>query len=171
MKYYKKWLDKNAEGEFETIEKDGVVYDIGEMLHGYCDLFALELGKVLREKNIPFQYGIAINEDGMVHTFVYVECDESVSKDCELFIDVRGIISDGNEFFDEFSDFFDYDSFWDIEDEDDTLEFFESDEELKKKIEELCYEELDWYFNGSELKEIIEKAQKIIEVFQEYYIP
>lgn len=41
---------QDEEEGFDIVEKDGKSYNIGEMLHGCCDLFALELGQKLREK-------------------------------------------------------------------------------------------------------------------------
>lgn len=164
---YQKWHEKQGE-EFESVTKNGKTYCIGEMLHGYCDLFAIQLGKFLKEKNIPFKYGIlSDDEEGLIHSYLYV-CDEKICNNTELIIDVRGITDDFEEFFDEFSDFFSYSSWVNGWDNESAINHYKTEKQFKKVLSELCFENLDYYFN---LTEIIEKADEIIQAFQEYYIP
>lgn len=164
---YKKWHETNEEDSFDTVTKDGKVYDIGIMLHGECDLFAVRLGRFLKEKKIPFKYGILSNEDdGLIHSFLYV-CDDKIQNGANLLIDVRGITNNFKDFFDEFEDFFSYSAWIDGYD-DSSITHYKTERWFKKAISKLCYEDLNWYF---EQEEENGNADAIINAFQEYYIP
>ncbi len=91
-------------GDYSAV-KNGEMYDLDIYLHGFCDIFATELARKMQEQGIPFEICIIVNENGLVHCFLWIESPE---EDINYYIDVRGITSDENEFFDDFADFFDY---------------------------------------------------------------
>lgn len=164
---YKKW-HKKRDDEFEYVVKDKKEYCIGEMLHGHCDIFAIQLGRVLKEKNIPFQYCILSSEDeGLIHCFLYV-CDENIHNNTELAIDVRGITDDFEEFFDEFADFFSYRSWAYYDTDEATISHYNTERRFKNALSIIYGGDLKKYFSD---KEILDKADAIIRTFEDYYIP
>lgn len=148
-------------GDYSAV-KNGERYDLDIYLHGLCDIFAAELAGKMQEQDIPLEICIIVNEEGLVHCFLWIESPE---EDIDYYIDVRGITSDADEFFDEFADFFDYHSWEQGEDcgEEDILFFYDIDT-FQQKVHELTG------FEPSFFKEETEDAKKIIDEFREYYI-
>lgn len=110
--------------EKETIEKetgesidfgfmDGLDYFYNEdiptraiydLLHGYCDNFA-----VLLHNEFGYDINLVRNKDsGLIHAYCTTEKDGET-----LYIDIRGITDSIDEFFGEFEDFFDYNDYED----------------------------------------------------------
>lgn len=161
---FRVYHQEDEEEGFDIVEKNGQFYDIGIMLHGHCDLFVLELAQKLKDENIPFCYGIMVNEEGLVHAFLLLEAEE-INSDEDIFIDVRGMTTDEEEFFSEFEDFFSWRHWEDSEYE--YLDFMHTEKEFKETLEELCNESLKEYFNMMDERN---NAKKIIEAFPEKYI-
>lgn len=103
-----------------------------------------------------------VNEEGLVHAFLFIDSEES------LFIDVRGMTTDEEEFFEEFADFFSYKS---LEYSDcQYLNFISTEKDFKKALKnlwELNHESFVKYINDIETRN---QAKEIIEAFPEMYI-
>lgn len=156
--WYRKYHKKSNDNYFAT--KNDEKYDLEVYLQGFCDIFAVELAKQMQEQNIPFEICIIVNEEGMVHCFLMVKSPE---KDINYYIDVRGITSDEREFFNEFEDFFDYDSWGQGEDCEEDILFFYDIDMFRQKAHELTG------FEYSLFKKEEENAKKMIGEFREYY--
>ncbi len=103
--------------EYPFFDDQRVDYSV--FLHGECAVFALVLHDVY---GYPVDWVVDDNYDGtdspwnhLVHVYCYVGengTKPDTSEDAVLWMDIRGMTGDPEEFFTEFQDFFDYPGVW-----------------------------------------------------------
>lgn len=141
-------------------------YNLNQYLHGCCDIFVMKLFELGQKYGIDYPIAIIYNErDGLTHAFCWVE---SPIEHLDYFIDVRGITCDKDEFFGEFDDYFDYQSYFNVnyEPEDGDIYFCYSIEEYLEFMSKLFKGEEDYY----EQEDLLSECEEIINNFQEKYL-
>ena len=118
---YFKQGDFNCD-ELESVMIENKEYHLAKYLHGTCELFALALYDWLSEIGIQAQLCSIFYDMGLVHAYVTVQKENTT-----YYLDVRGITTDADIFFDEFADFWSWDGYLDG-DEEQVLHVFEQKE-------------------------------------------
>lgn len=151
--------------EVEDITINGKTYYLDNYLHGNCDIFIIKLFEFGKKNNIQYPICVIADKEGITHAFSWVNSPE---EGLDYFIDVRGITSDKYEFFEEFDNFFDYQSWFNgnYEPEDGEIYWFYSIKDyldfMKKK-----FPEDDWYFEQNNL---LSESEEILNNFKEFYL-
>ena len=166
----KYWLrdgfwDECKKGCFDKIEKNGKTFNLNNYLHGYCDIFIIKLFEFGKKHNVTYPICVIADNEGITHAFSWIE-NEYV--DIDYFIDVRGITSEKDEFFEEFEDFFDYKSWFDgiYEPEEGEIYFFYNIEDyLDFMLKKFPREE--WYF---EQLDLLTESEEILKTFENNYL-
>ena len=86
-------------------KKDDKEFDFCNYLHGFCDIFVIKLFEFGKEHNITYPISVILTNEGLIHAFCWLESPE---EEIDYFIDVRGITSSKQHFFEEFKDLFNY---------------------------------------------------------------
>jgi hypothetical protein len=120
-----------------------------QFLHGECDIFALQL-----KRKYP-KYTVCVIKDEKC------ACIHAYCKYKQYYIDVRGITSDADEFFDEFADWYTYDA----PSKDSSIITFRS----TNKYEDYCIKKIGRNFNSEEDAMLLAEADSILVNYAEYY--
>ena len=152
-------------------QKNDIEFDFKKYLHGFCDVFIIKLFELAKKHNVEYPIAVILTNEGLVHAFCWVE---SPVDGVDYFIDVRGITSSKENFFNEFKDLFDYqyyfsDMYDETNDEDcdiyGHIEFFYSLEEYLNFA--INYFDDEDYFKQ---EDILEESLLILDTFKENYL-
>lgn len=161
---YELWNEDNRD-YFDKIEKDGKIFNLMNYLHGYCDVFIIKLFEFGKKHNMKYPICVIANKEEIIHSFSWVK---SKIEDIDYFIDVRGITSEKDDFFEEFEDFFDYKLWFDGNYEPENGEiywFYEIEDYLNFMIKMFKRDKL--YFEQINL---LSKSEEILKTFESNYL-
>lgn len=147
--------------DFSEMIKNDRKYNCNKFLHGFCDIFALKLFDLCKNCKIS----IVKTKYELVHSFITFQVDG-----IKYYMDVRGITSNIDEFFEEFEDYFDYQGYFYYYDEfnndDGEILEFSSKEDYLYFMNDF-YNDNNWVLNQ---KEILDEINSIIKAFKNYYV-
>lgn len=143
----------------EKVIKDEKTFNLFQYLHGYCDLFAIKLKEMFPNYDLCI---LSSEESGLIHSYATFTSDDGT----EYYIDARGITTDKEVFFTEYEDFFDWYGYFNDDESDACIDYYDTVESYLSDLKELLCENDDWYFQQ---EDILKDCEDIIHTFKDFY--